>query len=147
VQEPPRAEPAANQAGKGVRRIAPLAEVSADRRITDDNRIACAQSERAWKTVDVSSRASMGRHIATSLAAMLVAAVISFGLLGSVAWLFQRDGAPLQHVVAAERACADRAYVSERDACMRTDLAAGAPARPVQACAAAPPRDSPRMEC
>jgi len=76
-----------------------------------------------------------------------VAALISLGLLGSVAWLFQRDGAPLQQVAAAERACADRAYLSERHACMRTEGRHGASARPVSACAAARPDDSLRTEC
>jgi len=89
----------------------------------------------------------MVRSVAPRLAAGLVAAVISIGLLGSVAWLFRRDGAPLQQVAAAERACADRAYVSERDACMRLESRHGAWARAVPACAAAPPDGSPRMEC
>ena len=140
------AERVGNPAGKGVRRMSPVSDMPANRRMRGDSRFARARPERAWKTADVSRRASMVGNLATRLAAVLVAAVISFGLLGSVAWFFQRDGMPLQRVAAAERACADRAYVSERDACMRTAVRAGAPTSRVQACAASP-HDSPRMEC
>jgi hypothetical protein len=89
----------------------------------------------------------MVRSVATRLAAGLAAALISFGFLGSVAWLFQSDGAPLEQVVAAERVCADRAYVSERDACMRMESRHGKHSRPLAACAAALPGDLRRMEC
>ena len=53
-----------------------------------------------------------------------VAAFIAIGLLTGVAFLFQRDGAPLEKLAAAERACTPRVYVSEREACMREWLAA-----------------------
>jgi hypothetical protein len=36
----------------------------------------------------------------------------------------QRDGAPLEQLAAAERACTQHVYVSEREACMREWLAA-----------------------
>jgi hypothetical protein len=60
--------------------------------------------------------------LSTTVAAAL-ATFIAIGLLTSVAFLFQRDGAPLEHVAAAERACMQPVYVSEREACMREWLA------------------------
>ena len=58
-----------------------------------------------------------------SVAAAL-ATLIAIGLLTAVAFLFQRDGAPLEHLAAAERACTQHVYVSEREVCMREWLAA-----------------------
>jgi hypothetical protein len=66
----------------------------------------------------------------TPLAAFAIAALATFiavGLLAGVAFLFQRDGAPIEQLAAAERACTQHIYVSERDACMREWLAARAP--------------------
>ena len=54
----------------------------------------------------------------------VLATFIAIGLLTAVAFLFQRDGAPLEQLAAAEHACAQRGYVSEREACMREWLAA-----------------------
>jgi hypothetical protein len=56
--------------------------------------------------------------------AAALATVIAIGLLTAVAFLFQRDGAPLEKLVAAERACTQHVYVSERKACMREWLVA-----------------------
>ena len=53
-----------------------------------------------------------------AVAAML-STTIAVGTLSAVIILFQRDGAPLERVAAAERVCAGKAYVSEREACMR----------------------------
>ena len=58
------------------------------------------------------------------IAAAALATFIAIGLLASVATLFQLDGAPLELLVRAERACTQHLYVSERDACMRELLAA-----------------------
>ena len=55
------------------------------------------------------------------------ATFIAVGLLTGVAFLFQRDGAPMEQLAAAERACTQQVYVSEREACMRDWLAARAP--------------------
>jgi hypothetical protein len=66
----------------------------------------------------------------SSLAMPVAAALATFiavGLLTSVAFLFQRDGAPIERLAAAERACTQHIYVSEREACMREWLAARAP--------------------
>lgn len=124
--------------------LAPVFETTASHRISGGGcKGELARPGRRWRTEPT----SMARAVATRLAAGLVAALISFGLLGSVAWLFQRDGAPLEQVAAAEHACADRAYASERDACMLAESRHGARARPVPACAAAPPGDLRRMEC
>ena len=53
-----------------------------------------------------------------------LAAFIAISLLTGVAFLFRRDGAPMQQLAAAERACIQHVYVSEREACMREWLAA-----------------------
>ncbi len=53
-----------------------------------------------------------------------VAAIIALTVLSTVVAHFERDGKPLAHLVAAERACAQFAYVSERELCMDRWLAA-----------------------
>jgi len=62
-----------------------------------------------------------------SAAAVVIPAVlatfIAIGLLSAVTGLFQRDGAPFGQLVVAERACANHAFVSERDLCVRSYLA------------------------
>ncbi len=63
-------------------------------------------------------------HVGTIILAAAVSALIATGLLGAVAGLFQRDGAPLEHIVVAERACANHTFVSEREACKRSFPAA-----------------------
>ena len=63
---------------------------------------------------------------AVPVAAAALAVLIGLGLLSTVIGLFQRDGAPLEQVVVAERACADHRFVSERAMCARAFLAAAA---------------------
>ena len=63
------------------------------------------------------------RHPVTSAVAAVLSAVIALALLGGVTELFQREGAPFEQLVAAEHACANYAYVSEREACVRVYLA------------------------
>ena len=58
------------------------------------------------------------------IAAAALSAVIAIGLLAAVTGLFQRDGVPLEQVVIAEHACANHAFISEREACVRLHLAA-----------------------
>jgi hypothetical protein len=58
------------------------------------------------------------------VATAALAALTAIGLLASVATLFQLDGAPLELLVRAERACMQHSYVSARDACMRELIAA-----------------------
>ena len=53
-----------------------------------------------------------------------LATLIAVGLLTTIAFMFQRDGKPMEQLAAAERACIQRVYVSEREACMREWLAA-----------------------
>ena len=62
-------------------------------------------------------------HVVTTIAAAL-SAVIAIGLLTAVTGLFQRDGAPFGQVVIAEHACAHHAFISEREACVRSHLPA-----------------------
>ena len=59
----------------------------------------------------------------TCFIAALLSAVISAGLLGAVSGLFQSAGIPFGKVVVAERPCRDHAFVSEREECMRRELA------------------------
>jgi len=62
-------------------------------------------------------------HVVTNIVATALSALIAIGLLSAVAGLFQRDGAPFEQVVIAERACTNYAFVSEREACVRLFLA------------------------
>jgi hypothetical protein len=65
-----------------------------------------------------------GPLVVTAIVAAALSALIAIGLLSAVTGLFQRDGAPFEHVVIAERACADYAFVSERESCVQLFLAA-----------------------
>ena len=62
--------------------------------------------------------------LVTSFAAATLASILAIGILAEVTELFQRNGAPMERLVAAERACIEHTYVSEREACMRQWLAA-----------------------
>ena len=62
-------------------------------------------------------------HVVTTIAAAL-SVLTSIGLVTAVTGLFQRNGAPFEHVVIAEHACGNYAFVSEREACARLYLAA-----------------------
>jgi hypothetical protein len=66
--------------------------------------------------------------VLTHLVAALLSCALSGALLGAVTGLFQRDGAPFERVVAAERDCPGYAFVSEREACMRGEAASRLPA-------------------
>ena len=56
--------------------------------------------------------------------AAALAGIITIGVFACVTELIQRDGRPMERLVAAERACMGHAYVSEREACMREWAAA-----------------------
>jgi hypothetical protein len=56
--------------------------------------------------------------------AAALATFIAIGILTAVAFMFQRAGKPMEQLAAAERACVQLVYVSEREACMREWLAA-----------------------
>ena len=58
-----------------------------------------------------------------TFAAATLAAVIALGILWAVVVAFQSKGTPMERLVAAERACAGHAYLSEREACMKQWLA------------------------
>lgn len=53
------------------------------------------------------------------VASAALATVIARRLLWGVAALFESRGAPLEQLAAAERACADLKYQSEREICMK----------------------------
>jgi hypothetical protein len=63
-------------------------------------------------------------HAAVPVVAAALAALIGLGTLSALTGLFQRDGAPFEQLVGAEQACADRSFVSEREACVRLFIAA-----------------------
>jgi hypothetical protein len=63
-----------------------------------------------------------------TVATAALAAVIALGILWGIVTLFQSRGAPMQRLVAAEHACAQYIYLSERQACMNEWLAASQPA-------------------
>jgi hypothetical protein len=62
--------------------------------------------------------------IGTSILAGALSLLIAIGLLAAVAHLFLREGFPLQAAGVAERACSEYLFVSERQACMQSVLAA-----------------------
>jgi hypothetical protein len=63
----------------------------------------------------------------THFVAAALAGIITIGILASVTDLFLRDGRPMERLAAAERACVDHPYVSEREACMREWAATARP--------------------
>ena len=64
------------------------------------------------------------RPLGTTSVAAALSILITIGLFTAVAGLFQRDGTPLHNVAMAERACSELAFVSEREACVRSFLTA-----------------------
>ncbi len=64
------------------------------------------------------------RPAAVNVAAAALAVLIGFGTLGAVTGMFQREGTPFEQLVVAEQACADRTFVSERQTCVRSFIAA-----------------------
>jgi hypothetical protein len=62
-----------------------------------------------------------------TVATATLAAVIAMTILWAVVTLFQSRGAPMERLAAAERACAQHAYQSERAACMNEWFAASQP--------------------
>lgn len=63
-------------------------------------------------------------HGITLAVAASLSAIIGIAIVASVTDLFQSRGEPMAQLAAAERACAGKAYVSEREACMRVWIAA-----------------------
>ena len=55
---------------------------------------------------------------AQTLAAATAATVIGLSLVWGTLTLFQSRGAPYEELAAAERACAQHVYVSDREHCM-----------------------------
>ena len=63
-------------------------------------------------------------HANIVVIASAVAVLIAIAVVVAVIGLFQSRGRPMEELAAAERACAARAYVSEREHCMREWIAA-----------------------
>jgi hypothetical protein len=63
-------------------------------------------------------------HVVTTVVAATTSSLIAIGLFVAIVDLFQRDGAPFDQVVIAERACANHAFMSERETCKRSHLTA-----------------------
>jgi hypothetical protein len=57
--------------------------------------------------------------LAIRFVAAALAAIITVGILTGVTELILLGGLPFERLVAAERACSNHHYISERDACMR----------------------------
>jgi hypothetical protein len=71
------------------------------------------------------ARPILVRRSALSIAvAAALAGAIAVGILSAVVGLFRSEGLPMEQLAAAERACASHAYVSERESCMREQVAA-----------------------
>ena len=66
----------------------------------------------------------LARPVGTTVVAAALSLLVTTGLFTAVAGLLLRDGTPLQNVAIAERSCSDLAFVSEREACVRSFLAA-----------------------
>ena len=75
----------------------------------------------------MSARLNFAPGSTPTVAAAALASVIALGILWGVAALFQSKGAPMERLVAAECACAQHIYLSERQACMNEWLAASQP--------------------
>jgi hypothetical protein len=75
------------------------------------------------KETAMNAKPTLARPRVVTTVAAALSTVIAIGLLTAVTGLFQRDGAPFEQVVIAERACANYAFVSERETCVRLYLA------------------------
>ena len=76
----------------------------------------------------MNARLNFASHSSSlTVASATMATVIAMGILWAVVTLFQSRGAPMERLAAAERACAQHAYQSERAACMNEWLAASQP--------------------
>jgi hypothetical protein len=53
-----------------------------------------------------------------------VSTVIAVAILGAVTALFQSRGLPMEELAAAERACSEHVYVSDRETCVRNWVSA-----------------------
>lgn len=71
-----------------------------------------------------STPTATAKEAISTFAAAALASFIAMAVLSSVAFLFLREGKPLQRLAAAERACAHYSYLSERKVCMNAWLAA-----------------------
>jgi hypothetical protein len=84
------------------------------------------QSEKALEcSVDALEEPIVANHSSVTLTLLaLLSTVIAMGVLAAVIGLFQSEGMPLARLAAAERACIQHAFISERETCMREWLAA-----------------------
>ena len=62
-----------------------------------------------------------------TVATAALASVIALAILWGIVTLFQSRGVPMERLVAAEHACAQHVYLSERQVCMNEWLAASQP--------------------
>ena len=78
----------------------------------------------------MNARLNFASHSSSlTVAIAAVATIIAMSILWTVVILFQSRGAPMGQFAAAERACVQHAYQSERTACMNEWLAASQPKR------------------
>jgi hypothetical protein len=82
-------------------------------------------TEHDRKEISVNAKlTSFRNHIATILVASTLSVFISIGIIAAVVGMFLREGTPFEQLASAERACADYAFVAERDACVQSFLTA-----------------------
>jgi len=62
-------------------------------------------------------------HPFLTVATATLAAIIAMGILWAVVSLFQSRGEPMAQLAAAQRACVQHAYASERQACIKQWIA------------------------
>jgi len=68
---------------------------------------------------------SLARSGPVALAATAaVSTVIAVSIIGAVTALFQSRGLPMEELAAAERACSEHVYVSDRETCMHNWVSA-----------------------
>jgi len=80
--------------------------------------------KRDYQEITVNNHPALARPLRTTVAAAASSLLITIALFTALAGLFLRDGTPLQNVAVAERACSELAFISEREACVRSFLAA-----------------------
>jgi hypothetical protein len=84
-----------------------------------------AETRPTREQIIANTKPIVANHSSVTLTLLaLLSAAIAMGVLAVVVRLFQSEGIPLARLAAAERACIQHAFISERETCMREWLAA-----------------------
>src|SRR5262249_12176224 len=95
---------------KSARRMRPM--------VCNEARLFCVEAAPVPRKRELHRVFSDLDRVPSILAAAVLAAVLSLGLLAAVARLFSSEGVPLQHVLPAEHECQAYPWVSERESCI-----------------------------